>query len=122
MIEITGVDLKQFVKDVYDLSQPQGLGILHFTPEPLSDEDAASILSNWDKDGRFALCMDYVHGRACKMDVFREDGKLMIHDNWYDHTEDQLVTLLKRHNMDIAAQLYKKTNHGVACNCADCRK
>ena len=28
--------------------------------------------------------MDYVHGRAIKMTVFEEDGRLWIYNDWYD--------------------------------------
>ncbi len=95
MIEITGTDLITFVQKVYELSVPQGMGILHFTPQPLSTEDAVNLVDMWEKDNRFAVCMDYVSGRSCKMNVFRdEDNKLWIRDDWYDHTNSQLKELL----------------------------
>ena len=95
MIEITGIDLKEFAKKVYELSSPQGMGFLHFTPAPLSDERAKEIINRFVNDKWAALRMDYVDGRACKMVVKKIDGKLFINDNWYDHTDEQLQELLE---------------------------
>lgn len=115
MIDITGVDLPEFVKAVYQLSAPQGLGFLDYTPKPLSDEEAEQILK-WGDD-RIALRMDYVRGRACKITVYRRDDRLKINDNWYDHTDEQLVELLRRFNITVASH----PMHSLSCNCEKCR-
>lgn len=95
MIDITSVDLKKFVKEVYALSSPAGLGFLHFKPGELSDEAAQAIIDRGDEC--IAASMDYVNGRQCKMTVFRKpDGKLEIGDNWFDHSTGQLTDLLER--------------------------
>jgi len=117
MIEITDVDLIQFAKKVYELSNPQGLGFLHFTPKPLTDEEAKELVDNWKDDKQFALDMDYVSGRACKMTVYRENGNLLINDNWYDHTDEQYKELLETFNI----KLETIKEHGPACNCITCR-
>jgi hypothetical protein len=116
MIDITGVDLVKFAQKVYELSSPQGLGFMHFTPEPLSDEEAKELV-DLNKDSKYPLSMDYVYGRACKMTVFAEEGKLEIHDSWYDHTDKQFKDLLSE--FGIKLDLHKK--HSPACNCIDCR-
>lgn len=59
MIDITDVNMVEFVKKVYDLSRPQGMGMMHFTPVPLTDEEAKSLIND---DG--TVNMDYVRGRA----------------------------------------------------------
>ena len=69
-IDITGIDLIKFVKEVYRLSIPAGLGRLHFKEGGLTDEEAEEILGVWKDDKQFALDMDYVRGRACKMTIF----------------------------------------------------
>lgn len=98
MIKITGVDLVAFAKDVYELSTPQGLGMLHARPDGLSDEDAKRIATAYADDKREALSMDYVHGRSCKMHVRRDDnGDLWIGESWYDHSSAALDDLLARH-------------------------
>lgn len=96
MIDITGVDSIKFAQEVYNLSRPQGLGHLHFTQEPLSESEAKNILSQ--SGGMIALGMDYVKGRACKMNVLRnpDTGALEIQDSWFDHDEHDLAELLER--------------------------
>ena len=107
MIDVTGVDLVKFAQKVYELSVPQGLGFLHFTPKPLSDEEAKELICNGELD------MDYVHGRACKMNV--RDNK--INDAWYDHTDDQLKELLDAFGIKAKTA----AAHGYACNCTKCQ-
>lgn len=99
MIEITGVDLAGFIKAAFDLSKPQGFGYLHYTPQPLPDDEVAEIIDREKKvsfDTGIAASMDYVHGRAVKMTVFREGDRLFIRSDWFDHTKDQLEELLRR--------------------------
>lgn len=81
------------IRAAYSLSQPQGLGFLHFESGELPDEDVNEILAcGW---GSLVCDMDYVRGRAVKLGVFRRpDGKCQIHaDRWYDHSNHQLVQL-----------------------------
>lgn len=115
MIDVTGVDLIKFAQKAYELSKPQGLGFLHFQSGGLSHTDAGGCLG---KPGdRCALDMDYVFGRACKMIVFREGDKLQIRDAWYDHTDSQLAALLKEFNIEPP----KPAEHGMSCECSDCK-
>lgn len=106
MIDITGVDLVKFVKNVYDLSRPVGMGFLHFTPGPLSDDDAQRCIM--PAGGSLVVSMDYVHGRGCKMSVWRKLNRLEIDDAWYDHTDAQLQELLA--HVGVAAKT--GTEHG----------
>lgn len=69
-IDITGIDLIKFIKEVYGLSVPAGLGWLHFTEGEPTDEEAKEILDVWKRDKQFVLDLDYIKGRACKMIVF----------------------------------------------------
>jgi len=117
-IEITGVDLVEFTKKVYELSVPQGLGILHFTDSLLTTDEANNLINIFKKDNRIALNLDYVHGRACKMVVFKKEGKLFIRSSWYDHTNAQLKQLLDTFNINMSVTW----EHGIACNCTDCRR
>lgn len=114
MIDITGIDLVEFAKKVYELSSPQGMGILHFTPQPLTNEEAKACLQD---DTSYPLSMDYVKGRTCKMDVRREKGKLTIPDTWYDHTDRIYKELLNHFNIQVSTG----KEHGCACNCIDCQ-
>ena len=124
-IEITGVDLKTFVKKVYELSSPQGMGMMHFTPEPMTDEMADKIISRGHDDCGFPtrqsddrpVNMDYVGGRACKMNVMKKEDKLWISNSWYDHTDAQLKQLLAACGIDVDM---KGKEHSIACNCSEC--
>ena len=118
MIDLTGVDLVKFAQKAYDLSVPQGLGLLHFEDGGLSEAEAKEITKH--TRGDVVLDMDYVKGRACKMTVFSENDEkkgLFMHDAWYDHTNDQLKELLSA--FDIKPS--KTAEHGCACNCVECQ-
>lgn len=114
MIEITGVDLVKFAQKAYELSVPQGLGFMHFTPRPLDESEAKEMIC---MEGRCPLSMDYVHGRACKLTVFKEDNKLFVPPSWYDHTDEQFRNLLEA----FGIKLEKAGEHGCACNCVKCQ-
>lgn len=116
MINITGVDLKEFIKQVYILSKPQGMGFLNFVETgSLNNCEVEEILS---RGLDYApVSMDYIKGRACKMTVFKENNKLYISDNWYDHTNNQLIDLLNYLNV---SHILENKNHGHSCNCNDC--
>lgn len=115
MIDVTSVDMVKFVQKVYELSQPQGMGMIHYQPGGLTDEEAKSIIQS---DG--TIDMDYIKGRACKMHTNRREGKLTISDNWYDHTDEQLAELLEFVGLTTTPDT-RPDEHGVSCNCADCR-
>lgn len=90
-IDITGCNLRTLVAKAYELSTPQGLGFLHFTPKPLSEGEIDAIIAQGD--ARYAVDMDYVNGRSIKLHVRREGGKLTMPDSWYDHSDSQLDEL-----------------------------
>lgn len=124
-INITVINLIEFVKEVYRLSVPAGLGWLHFIEGELTDEGAKEILDMWKNDKQFALDMDYIRGRACKMTVFRKDreGKeIFIRSPWHDHTDIQLKKLLKAvWPEDKPFPELKTEEHGIGCNCMHCQ-
>jgi len=104
MIEITGASLREIVKAAYSLSQPRGLGFLHFTPGDMSDEQAAEIVSMQHRDPRIALNLDYVGGRAVKLTVWRDtENRLWTARKWYDHSAQDLRDLLKAIGKDPVA-------------------
>lgn len=119
MIEITGVNLIKFIRKVYELSIPQGIGILHYKEGILSNEEVISLLHPLNP---IIIDMDYVKGRACKMQVFKIKENLFIRDNWYDHTNEQLRELLK-HALpnDVKFQVLDCQEHSVVCECIDCQ-
>tara|TARA_R110000851_G_scaffold72413_1_gene160428 strand:- start:2285 stop:2581 length:297 start_codon:yes stop_codon:yes gene_type:complete len=87
------VDLVEFVKQVYNMSVPMGMGIMHYVDEPLSDEFARSLI---DMSCDTPVALDYIKGRYCKMCVFKDNKGLYVRDYWSEHTEDQFVDLLDK--------------------------
>jgi len=121
-IDVTGIDLIKFIREVYRLSVQAGLGRLHFIEGEMTDEEAEEILNIWKNDPKFCLDMDYVKGRACKMIVFRIKNKLYIRSPWHDHTDMRLAKLLKTiWPKDIPFPELRAEEHGIACHCMHCQ-
>ena len=94
MIEITGINLKQFAKKVYELSPKTDKKDTH---ETLSDTMMGVVLQSCGLKGwkKYALDMKVVGGRDCSMTVFEsEEGRWFIQDTWHGHSRLQLKTLL----------------------------
>jgi hypothetical protein len=116
MIQLGNVDLVKFAQAAYALSKPQGMGRMHYIPGELQEWDARELVR---QEGDCVLSMDYVHGRACKMNVFRNaTGGLEIREAWYDHTDAQLAELLGRFGIPVPV----KAEHSMSCECDDCKK
>src|SRR5438067_10004377 len=94
-LDVTGVDLVALPKAAYELSVPQGLGFLHAREGDLSDDDATEVVTR-SPDSRIALNIDYLHGRAVKLIVFKDGDRLTMRDDWFDHSPSQLDELLTR--------------------------
>lgn len=100
-IEITGVNLADFVRACYAPSRPQGLGAFHYQPGDLDDEAVAAIVERGQKDRMCAVSMDYVRGRSIKMSVYRgPDDRLFINNDWYDHSRPMLARMLSAVGFD----------------------
>jgi len=94
-LDVTGVDLVALTKAAYALSVPQGLGFLHAREGDLSAADAVRVITS-SANSRIALTIDYLHGRAVKLTVFKDGDRLTMRDDWYDHSPSQLDELLAR--------------------------
>ena len=108
-LEITGVDLRKFVRAVYDMSEPMGMGFLHFKEGSLPDEDVDHILSLVHGDA--LVNMDYVRGRCCKMAVYKVGDRLFMRAKWYDHEgrEDDLLKAVGMPRIEIKELPTKET-------------
>lgn len=93
-VEIPANKLREAIKLAYDYSSPQGLGFLHARYGRLDEQTVDEIINCEDPNGRIAASMDYVHGRACKFTVIRHERQLFIRPRWYDHSDNQLESLL----------------------------
>lgn len=113
MIDVTGIDLKAFIRAVYRLSAPAGMGYIHYEAGELDDETVDSILGR--AIGRRIVAMEYVKGRACKIAVWRDidTGNLHIQDTWYDHTYEQFKQLLAEFGIDLPVPADGATGWGL---------
>ena len=116
-VDVTDVDLADVIRAVYDLSSPRGLGFLHCTPGPLSDEIVQEILNQPHSYSDYVVSLDYVSGRACKFVVREEEGRRFFTVPWYDHTDEQVAKLCERLGVSPPASV---STHGPACNCSEC--
>lgn len=91
-------NIKDVIAAVYDCSRPQGLGFLHYTPDPLSDEELDKLASNTELKN---LSLDYVAGRACKFCLREIKGEYYFDKDWFDHTELDSQTLANRLNAEL---------------------
>lgn len=107
-ISLKGVNMVTFVKTVYDLSLPAGMGIFHYRAGPLTDAEAQEIVSRWPTG---KIDMDYVLGRCCKMFTYpADDGSQEIEDRWYDHDMYTLRVLLERVGASVPAGIMEATS------------
>lgn len=93
-IEVTGVPLAALVRAAYRPSRPQGLGFIHYQDGDLTDAEVAEIIERDKESPHIAVSMDYVKGRSCKFHVRRDGKRLFIGNSWYDHSTEQLKSLL----------------------------
>ncbi len=108
-IDVTGIDLVKLTQLVYQYSECLGMGILHYKPgDELSDDEAKQLVKE-TSCSRFALNLDYVHGRACKFGVFKRKStfrQMMTQNKWYqwfcientwrDHSFEQVKELIEK--------------------------
>ncbi len=61
-ISIKGVDKAAILAALYNASRPQGMGFLHYDPEPMSADVARKLLQHSTE-------FDYLKGRVMKVDL-----------------------------------------------------
>lgn len=76
MIKINKEDKPTILAALYNNSRPLGMGILHFTPEEMTKEEAAELLKS-------QTYFDYLKGRVMKvgLDGDEFDQRLYDRDN-----------------------------------------
>lgn len=81
------------IKKAYDLSEPKGMGHLHYTPGPMTDDEARSVISKFQD--RTGIHLDYLQGRAVKLSIWKDDYGYFISDRptWFDHSQAQWTEL-----------------------------
>lgn len=80
-IDITGLDKATVLAALYNRSRPQGMGFLHFDPEPMTrDEAQAVIASGGTHLSDRSLYFDYLKGRVMKVDLSKDEFDPWLYD------------------------------------------
>lgn len=61
-INLKGLKKAEVLAALYNASHPQGMGLLHFEPTPMTAEEAESLLKE-------QTYFDYLKGRVMKVDL-----------------------------------------------------
>lgn len=63
-IQLEGLDKAEVLAALYNASRPQGMGFMHYDPEPMTKEEAQRLLDN-----NPSKYFDYLKGRVMKVDL-----------------------------------------------------
>lgn len=79
IVDTRGIEPWRVFKALYNGASPQGVGFLHFTPEPMTEEEAKAIVGGADTGDypggrRSPMYFDYVKGRVMKVNLKNPDG------------------------------------------------
>jgi hypothetical protein len=73
MIDIKGLSKAKVLAELYNNSQPLGLGFLHYDPLPMSEDEAAKLLEQ-------STYFDYLKGRVMKVDLSKSEFDPRLYD------------------------------------------
>ncbi len=62
-MDIRNLDKARVLKALYNRSRPQGMGMFHYDPKPMTDEEARKVLDCGQ------TYFDYLKGRVLKVDL-----------------------------------------------------
>ncbi len=81
-IDISKLQKCDVLAALYNRSSPLGLGLVHFTPEDMTSEQAQKIIDEMKSDG-YPPKFDYLKGRVMKVDLSDDavDTRLYDRDN-----------------------------------------
>jgi len=88
VIDLNGLDKAAVLAALFNASKPQGMGFMHYTPEPMTVEEAIELLKH-------QTYFDYLKGRVMKIDLGGEtlDPRGYDRDNGDGAVEKVLQTL-----------------------------
>lgn len=79
MIDIKGLNKAAVLAALYNASRPLGMGILHYTPDDMTSEQAEELLKKHQY-------FDYLQGRVMKVNLESDDG---FEERLYDRDNGQ---------------------------------
>lgn len=97
-IDVTDLDMRKLVAAAFDHSRPQGLGMLHHIPGPITDAEIDAGIR--DTGG---ARYDYTRGRSMKLTIFHDEGRRYWRKGWYDHSDSAQEAVLVAAGMEPQA-------------------
>src|SRR3990172_917298 len=92
-ISIAGLDKADVLAALYNTARPQGMGFFHYTPDPMTKEEAAELL----KSGTY---FDYVKGRVLKVNLAGDEFDPWGYNRDNGETAAELVIAVLRREKD----------------------
>ena len=88
MIDISKMDKAEVLAALYNASKPQGMGFMHYTPKPMTRDEAAELLKRGND-------FDYLQGRVMKVRIAGDqmDERLYDRDNGQGAAQRALAKL-----------------------------
>ena len=86
-INISKLDKALVLMALYKHAKPQGMGFLHYTPDPMRRKEAEALLA----EGTY---FDYVHGRVMKVDLSKDEFDPWLYDR--DNGEGAALQALEK--------------------------
>jgi hypothetical protein len=106
-IDISGLDKAELLAALYNRAAPQGLGFLHYNPEPMTAEQAQQEIDR--REGAWKFDFDYLNGRSMKVDITGDticdnDARLFDRDNGTGACEGAVRSVREGTPLDTAGQ------------------
>ena len=92
-MDIKDLNKAEVLAELYNHAKPQGMGFLHYDPNPMTVDEAQQIL---DQGHTY---FDYVKGRVMKVDLGTDElnTRLYNRDNGENAAESVIERLVKSH-------------------------
>jgi hypothetical protein len=83
-VDIKGLDKVKVLQALYNAKAPMGMGMLHYNPEPMADDEAKRVIEYHtfpaDESGPESCYFDYVAGRPLKVDIAPDTVSMRLYD------------------------------------------
>lgn len=82
---------------LYNNSKPQGLGMLHYTPEDMTIEQGEKLIGESSQNKTYPNYFDYLQGRVMKVDLSKDefDPRLYDRDNGESAAEMAIKSVIE---------------------------
>jgi hypothetical protein len=87
-VDIKDLDKVKVLQALYNAKAPMGMGMLHYNPEPMSDDQARKAIAAFtyldkeypDEPDQVTCYFDYVAGRPLKVDIAGDTADMRLYD------------------------------------------